>query len=325
MTSRELSRFALGVFAASAMLAGCGGSQPPISAPGAMPQTLAIATHAERGKSWMLPGSSSGDLIYATGGCGGTCVVSYPALKYVGAIQGSGSAICSDEQGNIFISDGSSITEYAHGGTQPIATLNVPGSIAAGCSVDPNTNNLAVVFKGNGVDIAVFSNERGTPKVYGSGIDSKYCAYDDHDNLFVSGYYYSAPAVSELPNGSGSAQAYILDGSVGTPGQIQWDGHYVSFESEDQPAIFSQMTFSGSKVTIVGTVSLKGIKHRQNQSWIYGGNVIVPFNDRGTSRNVVGIWRYPKGGKIVKSIRKYDSYKKAGINFAGVTISVAPH
>ncbi len=38
MTSRELSRFALVVCLAAAMLAGCGGSQPPIGAPGAMPQ-----------------------------------------------------------------------------------------------------------------------------------------------------------------------------------------------------------------------------------------------------------------------------------------------
>ncbi|MFZ1017683.1 MAG: hypothetical protein WAN39_07430 [Candidatus Cybelea sp.] len=41
MTSRELSRFVLPVFVAAAMLAGCGGSQPPLGAPGAMAQTSA--------------------------------------------------------------------------------------------------------------------------------------------------------------------------------------------------------------------------------------------------------------------------------------------
>jgi hypothetical protein len=40
---------------AAAMLAGCGGSQPPIGAPGAIPEASAIAPHAVRGKSWMLP------------------------------------------------------------------------------------------------------------------------------------------------------------------------------------------------------------------------------------------------------------------------------
>ena len=50
-------RFTLGIRAA-ALLAACGGSQPPIGAPGAIPQSPAIAQHATRGKSWMLPGAS---------------------------------------------------------------------------------------------------------------------------------------------------------------------------------------------------------------------------------------------------------------------------
>jgi hypothetical protein len=40
-----------GICVAAALLARCGGSQPPIGAPGAMPQTSAIAVHAERGGS----------------------------------------------------------------------------------------------------------------------------------------------------------------------------------------------------------------------------------------------------------------------------------
>ena len=55
MTSRELSRFALVVCLAAAMLAGCGGLQPPVGAPGTMPQRLAIATHAEGiPRGWIL-------------------------------------------------------------------------------------------------------------------------------------------------------------------------------------------------------------------------------------------------------------------------------
>ena len=44
MTSRQLSRFALSVCMAVAMLAGCGGSQPPIGAPSAMLQPPSGAT-----------------------------------------------------------------------------------------------------------------------------------------------------------------------------------------------------------------------------------------------------------------------------------------
>ena len=47
-------------------------------------ETAAIATHADRGKSWMLPEAKNEDLIYATSGCGGVCMLSYPAGKLVG-------------------------------------------------------------------------------------------------------------------------------------------------------------------------------------------------------------------------------------------------
>jgi hypothetical protein len=64
MKSLELGRYALNSCVAAAMLAGCGGSQPPIGAQGAMPQgqTFAIAAHSERGGSWMLPEAESASM-----------------------------------------------------------------------------------------------------------------------------------------------------------------------------------------------------------------------------------------------------------------------
>jgi hypothetical protein len=312
--------------AAPAMLGGCGAWQPPIGAPGALAQTSAIATHAEHGKSWMLPGTRRGDLIYATGGCGGTCVISYPDLALVGEIPTVGNAICSDSQGNIFIPVGGSAVEYSHGGTEPIAVLSLPyGQDASGCSVDARTNDLAVVFKGKGADVAVFANERGTPTLYGTGIDSKYCGFDNKSNLFVNGYGDGlAYTIAELAAGSSTFSTYQLANSVGTPGQVQWDGQYITYQSEGVPSIISRLSISGSKATVVATVVLKNIRHRQSQSWIYNENIIVPFNDRGSRRNIVGIWKYPDGGKIVKSIRKFVSFKKREIDFQGVALSVSP-
>jgi hypothetical protein len=43
MKSLEFGRCALSIGVVAAMLAGCGGSQPPIGAPGAMPQSRARA------------------------------------------------------------------------------------------------------------------------------------------------------------------------------------------------------------------------------------------------------------------------------------------
>jgi hypothetical protein len=57
----------LGICVAAALLVGCGGSQPPIGALGAMPQSAANATHAERGTSRMLRHDESGPFLYVGG------------------------------------------------------------------------------------------------------------------------------------------------------------------------------------------------------------------------------------------------------------------
>lgn len=52
-----------GVIAVVALLAGCGGAQPPI---GDAARTPAATAHADRGKSWMLPGATTiRELLYA--------------------------------------------------------------------------------------------------------------------------------------------------------------------------------------------------------------------------------------------------------------------
>jgi hypothetical protein len=47
MGTFALNRHAVSIVVAAALLTACGGSQPPIGAPGAIPQGRAIATHAE--------------------------------------------------------------------------------------------------------------------------------------------------------------------------------------------------------------------------------------------------------------------------------------
>jgi hypothetical protein len=269
----------------------------------------------------MLSGSS-GNLLYAVGGCGGTCVVSYPDGQFVGALPTGGSAICSDGQGNVFISDEYDVVEYAHGGTTPIATLNLPGNLADGCSVDPKTNSLAVVFKGNGADIAIFTNETGSPTLYGSNTDSLYCGYDDAGNLFVDGYKDKQPALSELPSNGTSFKPLRINRYIGAPGQIQWDGTYITYEAVDTGKI-KRLTISGSTATVTGTTSLRRVSRRGGgASWIYGTSVIVPFPLHGAQSKTIGIWQYPKGGKPAKLIGRFGTFKQRDMHFQGVTISV---
>ena len=105
MNNMRFSRNALTVSAAMAFLAGCGGSHPPIGAPGAVLQSRATPTHAERGGSWMLPEAKQQDLIYVLGPKK-DYVVSYSTGTVIASFAGpplGGVGACSDDQGNVFI------------------------------------------------------------------------------------------------------------------------------------------------------------------------------------------------------------------------------
>jgi len=331
MRTNDLNRYALSSCVFVATLAGCGGSQSPIGVPGAMAQSRAIAQHAARGKSWMLPEANGEDLIYAPGGCGGeTCVLSYPKGKVVGVISWVGSPItgsgaCSDPSGNVFISNNNEMAEYAHGGTTPIATLSLPGNNAFGCSIDPATGNLAVVFSSRNGDLAIFPHAQGTPITYSSHLESFYCGYDNAGNLYVNGYSNGVRGFSEMTSGSGTFNKLSIDDSVGTPGQVQWDGSYITWQSieENHPKI-SRLSISGSTATVVSTTTLSGIGRRAMPTWIYGGKVVVPYSDHGAFATFIGIWPYPAGGAPTKRIRKLKGYPKNQRSFLAATISVAP-
>ena len=128
MKSFGLGRYALSGGDAVALLAGCGGSQPPIGAPVAMPQTSARATRADRGTSWMLPGARSVDLLYVSANInpGQLLVFSYPKGELVGEVAVPSEypvGLCSGHAGNVFVttagSPQSSIYEYHTGERNP--------------------------------------------------------------------------------------------------------------------------------------------------------------------------------------------------------------
>ena len=143
MFTLGLSRYALAIGAASALLAACGGSQGQgVGASGVTPETVPSASRRAHQAS-----GSNGELVYVVTDKA-VLMASYPDGQIVGSIPFYSLAgnVCSDPRnGNVFIPEGYAIYEYAHGGTVPIATLSVPNGYDAqgGCSVDPMTGNLA--------------------------------------------------------------------------------------------------------------------------------------------------------------------------------------
>lgn len=306
-------RGALSVSVALVLLAGCGGSMPEIGSAG-----------AARGSSALQ--AAGGDLLYVTGGCGGTCALSYPKGKPVGALTTSGASLCSDKHGNVFVptataSGNAVVYEYGHGATTPKATLSLSGILAEGCAVDPMTGNLAVTYLCRDCDygpVAIFRKAKGSPTSYDrSGVFLSFCGYDNAGNLFADGSGGSGFALLELPHGGSSLTTISVDQTIATAGEVQWDGTYVAIEDLYHPVIY-QFQVSGSAATLKGTTQLTGAGNWAAQSWIDGGTVIVPYAATGSSPSAVGYWKYPAGGSATKVIKK----RLGPGTLAGVTVSV---
>jgi len=325
---------------AAALLAACGGSQPPIGAPNAMPQTATIATHAERDGSWMLPEAKSEDLVYASNlRDNNVLVFSYPGLAQVGTLSGLASepgGLCSDGRGDVFIvtqGDGHSIYqsfvyEFAHGGSSPIEIVTDPG-FAYGCAIDATTGNLAVANllapSSNQGDLAVFSGAQGNPQTYSDPNFSgfAFCSYDNAGNLYADG---GGPGtlIAELPRGANALTDIDLTQKI-NPYSIQWVRSQLvvaafppSAQGEESIYPVNVLGSTGN----VGSPSLLWSKGNRRviggQFWVQGQNIVgLGFNSG--HNELLEYWRYPNGGKPLKMIHVHPSPI-----YLGVTVSVAP-
>jgi hypothetical protein len=335
MITLRSMRYAFSICFCLIMLVDCGELHPLSSEPGAMPVRAAMATQVDRGRSWMLP-KATGDLLYS--GRDPVYVFSYPSGKSVGSLYPGGptDGLCSDEKGNVFLTSqtGSSLTKYAHGGSQPIGGLNIPngGGGVFGCAVDPMTGNLAATFEcadmskcASTLEIAVFPNATGTPTEYGGSNlpQFQYCGYDNAGNLFADGLAVGGSGIlAELPEGSSKLTNISLDKSIKKVGQIQWDGTYMTIQDRLRASLY-RLRISGSAAKVVGTVKFEETGLAQ-QSWIQGGSIVIPYRRSVKATTTLGFWKYPAGGTPTKMI----SQKKWGRGvlgaFTGTTVSVAP-
>ena len=333
MRRLDFGRMALCSCAAAAMLSGCGAAQPPIGAPGAMPQsqTSATAAHAKRGGSWMLPEAKTETLLYAADARTIVYVYSYPDGKLVGELTGLAAPfyLCSDKNGDVFVpnSTGSQgVYEYAHGGTQPINVFDIPSANA--CSVDPTTGNLAIAPLSS-PNVYVFPAAQGNPVEYTdaniyftSGI-----AYDGSGNLFLDGelrnnHFFLLELRS---NDSGNFETinvpYSVQDSVFQP--IQWDGTYLdigtAYKRRGSPrrTVLDRLAISGSSANIAGTVKLAVTPNATHpQFWIHQHVAIQPAGIH-KSHNI-DYFKYPSG-RLIKTVKGVGTG-----SLWGITVSFAP-
>jgi hypothetical protein len=310
------------------LLTACGGSQPPIGAPGVMLQASAITRQAARGKSWMLPEAKSEDLLYVTD-VRTTTVYSYPSGKYLGTLRHFyiANGACVDKKGNVFVVDAGygKIFEYAHGGTKRIATLDSPSPDPSGCSVDATTGDLAVSTLGFGANatVAIFHHARGTPKTFESSGFKQYwfCGYDDKGNLFIDGVAYPGGtgdfAFAEIPKGGNALKLITLNRYVGWPGGVQWDGKHVVVGDQYAPAVY-RFSIHGHQGTLVGTTPMGGDTNDVAQFFIQSNVLITPNQIHGGVADV-NFFSYPSGGDPTKTITRHVEASH------GAVVSLAPH
>jgi hypothetical protein len=322
MKGIDFGRCALGSCVAAAMLAGCGGSQPPDQRDG-VPGTLLMQARARQASG------SSGDLLY-TSGTGaysyeGVDIFMYPQGQLVTTFTTPYSTngvegICSDGDGDVFIDayfdEAGSYTgyifEYAHGGTTPIAVLDdqAPGYnyVPAGCSIDPTTGDLAVAnmplsqyTTGN---IAIYRQAGGKPTLYTSAAFSRYnsVTYDSSGNLYVVGYHSRSGTVfAELPKGGSSLQTTRVRGKV-SGDWIQWDGQGIAlfggWQTKKSPPVIFRISVSGSSGQVIGKTMFDGmINHAGGGFWLQDGTVIFPAGGSRKKGWELGFWNYPAGGE----------------------------
>ena len=302
--------YALSIYAAALMLAGCGGPQPPIGAPGAMPQRAITREQAKRHPS-MSPDTNGTYLYVANNELGVIVYKRFPRMDkrtatIIRDLRPVG--VCSDKDGNVFVTgytSESEILEYAHGGTTPIATLADSPSNAtiAGCAVDQDTENLAVAneftlgFSSSG-NVLVYDGAQGTPTVYTDSVMTKpvWCAYDNSRNLYVAGVTATGNVVYAILR-KGSTGLVNLNISGLQPyvfGGIAWDGKYLavfgSVASGSDSVQIYQIQISGTSGTVVNKITLDGFRIGGGMT-IYDGQLLLPIDYDQIAR-----WRYPAGG-----------------------------
>jgi hypothetical protein len=287
----------------------------------------------------MLPEASHDNLLYVSdAGTNGVYVFSYPKARYVGSLGGflaEPHGVCADQAGNVFVTEfgqfyNSSVQEYAHGGTSPIATLDASGE-PEGCSVDPTTGNLAVAIYSYGypTGVAVYPEAQGTPTLYTDPnfFEMTGCSYDNAGNLFVAGQNSAKGfALAELPAGSNSLTDIRVRATIngGVNARLQSDGKQLAIGSLDgsdshKYSIF-RVRLSGNRAKIIDVLRVSDAYGYFNvdTAFIIQNNRITltaAFQPEGRAL----IYRFP-GGAHVHATGKFGSKY-----LDGVTVSLAPH
>jgi hypothetical protein len=321
LLSRQTGQALLFVTSAAA-LAACGSPSTPQYAPAsnaAIPHASNVhrspiavrvdrAPHPLAGTSWFDVHGQSGPLLYVSDyNLGVVYTYSFPAGKMVGALYGMGlpRGMCVDNQRNIWITnaDGPKIDKYAHGGLNPIATLNDRGNEPVDCAYDARTGDLAVanINRTDGgpgsITIYRYATGKGHNYTFSNFANVDFLDYDRHGDLFFDGQDANGGfELAELSNGNVTPIS-VSGATINFPGGVQFDGKTLTVGDQATGTGYSivySMTPSG---TVTGTTELKASADCV-QYFIASDSLICP-NAGGPNTQT---YHWPNGGQPVKTL-----------------------
>jgi hypothetical protein len=287
---------AVGAGIALALVSGCGaGTTPQASASGF--DSLASA----RATSFIESARQTDALAYVVD-TSGVDVYSYPGFSKLQTLSGSSGASseCADSAGNVWVVlAGGVLLKYAHGGTQPIATLSDSEGFPVSCAVSPSGTlavaNILSKSYGPG-NIVLYSHAKGAGKVVPGSEKVYFLGYDVHDNLFGDGisslYQFK---LFELTSGSKSIKSIAINGApIAFPGNVQYAGSALNVIDQDT-SINYELRVKGRSATVIGETPLTGAGDCVG-TYIYRTKLLCP--DAGNSD--LKLYAYPKGGSPIE-------------------------
>ncbi len=298
MNSLGPSRYALTMGVVAALLAGCGGSQPPVGASGALPLLRDLP--------------AGGDQVQYVSADPGIAEFDYPKSdsqihyrhlghkSYAECSKGSHTFWVVEENSHQVVEFAASRKKIA----QPIKTLAVPvGSSPYAapwdCAVDPTTGNLAVSVADTS-SVVIFANGSGSGQTISDTMGGTgWSAYDAQGNLFVQGFKNHKPALVELPKGQTEFQEISLPSTITTLSTlgcctIRWDGTYLAWLNTDGFIVY-RLNINGNQAYIEDTVTLsKGSLCAWFGIWAEAGLFFC-----GTEGKYVNVYDYPAGGSPI--------------------------
>jgi hypothetical protein len=287
------SRYTLSILVSVGMLAGCGGSQLPLTPPGGM-----NAVRSPGASPFVMPDAGRHETLAYIGDFSSSGIQEFRFPKgeqLPNPISAPAGEMCSrTDRGDFWVvnSGAETLNEYKAGGSKVLKTLSVAKyGDPAGCAVNRSNDDLAVSLLSGGIVIFKHASGSGTPVSDGL-TETYFLGYDGSGDLFADGFNASeAIALVEMPAGTSTFHAVSLPNTIAFPGDVQWDGTYLTVQDQEAEAIY-RYSVSGSTLTLEGTVELSDASDCVGGYIFKGKYFLCP--DAGD--NDVKVYAYPAGG-----------------------------